>query len=56
MTPQARNAFSEVVNEALVDISGKAKLLAVQNALVDALEKGRFNSERAHQMFQMAIE
>ena len=56
MTPQAREAFIHMVNSALEDWESKGLVEQVKSHLLGALERGNFNTERAQEMFCMAIE
>jgi hypothetical protein len=56
MTPQAREAFTRTVSDALADRESEILIERVKGSLLDALEQGSFNTERARQLFCMAIE
>lgn len=56
MTPQAREAFVHMVDSVLEDWESKHLIEQVKSQLLDALERENFNTERAQEMFQMAIE
>jgi hypothetical protein len=56
MTPQAREAFTRMVSDVLEDWESKIIIGRVKGSLLDALEKGAFNTERARELFQMAVE
>jgi hypothetical protein len=56
MDPTAREAFTRVVTDALQEPEGQTQIETVKCMLYRALEKNAFNSERAEELFRMAIE
>ena len=55
-TRQQKEAFDDLVEQVLKTPTCQLNLELAKAALFDAVEKGRFNSERADEIFQMAIE
>lgn len=56
MTPQAREAFTRMVSDVLADWESKILIERVTSLLLNALQRGSFNTVRARELYQMAIE
>jgi hypothetical protein len=56
MDPRTREALTRVVTEALQEPEGQIQIENVKRMLYSALEKNSFNSERAEELFRMAID
>jgi len=56
MDPRAREAFSRMVTDALQEPEGRIQIENGKSLLLNALEKRSFNSERAEELFRMAID
>jgi hypothetical protein len=56
MDPKTWDAFAHLVKESLLSPDAEVEILRVHSMLNVALERNRFNTERAQELFRMAIE
>ncbi len=56
MDKETREVFTKMIHDILEEDSAKIQIENTKSVLLGALEKSTFNSERAQELFQMAIE
>lgn len=56
MDPKAREAFIDMVQQCLNNVDGQLLIEMAKSKLIYDLERGKFNTMRAEEVFQIAIE